>query len=91
MTDKVELNGFLNELISVLKKKFEVYDGNIRSMREDIRRLAEARDDPSINEMKNKVKILENMINSMRARTQVDTSLLKELESEESERSERRH
>lgn len=91
MTDKVELNGFLNELISVLKKKFEVYDGNIRSMREDIRRLAESRDDPSINEMKNKVKILENMINSMRARTQVDTSLLKELESEESERSERRH
>ena len=91
MADKVELNGFLNELISVLKKKFEVYDGNIRSMREDIRRLAESRDDPSINEMKNKVKILENMINSMRARTQVDTSLLKELESEESERSERRH
>ena len=86
MVDKVELNGFLNELISILKKKFEVYDGNIRSMREDIRKLSSAKDDPSINELKNKVKILENTINSMRARTQVDTSLLKELEGGESER-----
>ena len=91
MTDKVELNGFLNELISVLKKKFEVYDGNIRSMREDIRRLETPKDDSSINELKNKVRVMENMINSMKARTQVDTSLLKELESEESEKSERRH
>ena len=86
MVDKVELNGFLNELISILKKKFEVYDGNIKSMREDIRKLSSAKDDPSINELKNKVKILENTINSMRARTQVDTSLLKELEGGESER-----
>ena len=91
MADKVELNGFLNELISVLKKKFEVYDGNIRSMREDIRRLETPKDDSSINELKNKVRVMENMINSMKARTQVDTSLLKELESEESEKSERRH
>jgi hypothetical protein len=86
MVDKVELNGFLNELISVLKKKFEVYDGNIKSMREDIRKLSTSKDDSSINELKNKVKILENAINSMKARTQVDTSLLKELESGESER-----
>ena len=86
MVDKVELNGFLNELISILKKKFEVYAGNIKSMREDIRKLSSAKDDPSINELKNKVKILENTINSMRARTQVDTSLLKELEGGESER-----
>jgi prefoldin subunit 5 len=86
MVDKVELNGFLNELISILKKKFEVYDGNIKSMREDIRKLSASKDDSSINELKNKVRILENTINSMRARTQVDTSLLKELESGESER-----
>jgi len=86
MTDKVELNGFLNEFISILKKKFEVYDGNIKSMREDIRSLMTSKDDSSINELKNKVRILENTINSMKARTQVDTSLLKELEGEQVER-----
>ena len=86
MNDKVELNGFLNELISILKKKFEVYDGNIKSMREDIKTLMTSKDDSSVNELKNKVRILENTINSMRARTQVDTSLLKELEGEQVER-----
>jgi hypothetical protein len=86
MADKVELNGFLNELISLLKKKFEVYDGNIKSMREDIKSLASSKDDVAINELKNKMKILENTLNSMRSRTQVDTSLLKELEGGESER-----
>lgn len=86
MTDKVELNGFLNEFISILKKKFEVYDGNIKSMREDIRRLSASKDDSSINELKNKMRILENTLNSMRARTQVDSSLLKELESADNER-----
>lgn len=86
MTDKVELNGFLNELISLLKKKFQVYDGNIKSMREDIKTLMTSKDDSSINELNNKIRILENTINSMKARTQVDTSLLRELEGEEIER-----
>ena len=86
MVEKVELNGFLNELISLLKKKFEVYDGNIKSMREDIKRLSSSKDNSEINELKNKVKILENTLNSMRSRTQVDSSLLKELEGGESER-----
>ncbi|MFH0929040.1 MAG: hypothetical protein V1818_01640 [Candidatus Aenigmatarchaeota archaeon] len=86
MTEKVELNGFLNELISILKKKFEVYDGNIKSMREDIKSISSSKDDASISELKNKVRILENMIDSMKARTQVDTSLLKVLESEKNER-----
>ena len=86
MVDKVELNGFLNELISILKKKFEVYDGNIKSMREDIKTLMMSKDDSSLNELKNKVRILENTLNSMRSRTQVDTSLLKELEGEHVER-----
>lgn len=86
MVDKVEINGFLNEFISILKKKFEVYDGNIKSMRQDIRRLSESKDDSSIRELQNKIRILENTINSMKARTQVDTSLLKELESADNER-----
>lgn len=86
MAEKIELNGFLNELISVLKKKFEVYDGNIKSMREDIKSLASSKDDADISELKTKIRILENTLNSMRARTQVDTSLLKELESEKNER-----
>ena len=87
MTDKVELNGFLNELISLLKKRFEVYDGNIRSMREDIKKLMMPREeDATINDLKNRMKILENTVNSMKARTQVDTALLKELEGGESER-----
>lgn len=86
MTEKVELNGFLNELISILKKKFEVYDGNIKSMREDIKSISSSKDDASISELKNKVRILENTIDSMKARTQVDTSLLKVLESEKNER-----
>ena len=86
MVDKVELSGFLDELISILKKKFEVYDGNIKSMREDIRKLMQAQGDTSVNELKNRIRILENTLNSMRARTQVDTSLLKVLESEERER-----
>jgi prefoldin subunit 5 len=86
MTDRVELSAFLNELISILKKKFEVYDGNIKSMRQDIKRLTDSQGDTSITELKNRIKILENTVNSMRARTQVDTSILKVLESEDSER-----
>jgi hypothetical protein len=86
MADRVELSAFLNELISILKKKFEVYDGNIKSMRKDIKRLSDSQGDTSISELKNRVKILENTLNSMKARTQVDSSMLKVLESEESER-----
>ncbi|MBN2202736.1 MAG: hypothetical protein JW700_00920 [Candidatus Aenigmarchaeota archaeon] len=86
MAEKIELNGFLNELISLLKKKFEVYDGNIKSMREDIMNLSSSKDDTKISELKNKVMILENTLNSMKARTQVDTSLLKELETDKHER-----
>jgi hypothetical protein len=86
MADRVELNAFLNELISIVKKKFEVYDGNIKSMRQDIKRLTDAQGDTSITELKNRIRILENTLNSMRARTQVDSSILRVLESEESER-----
>jgi len=55
-------------------------------MREDIKRLMASKDDTSITELKNKMNILENTMNSMKARTQVDTALLKELEGGESER-----
>ena len=86
MADRVELNAFLNELISIIKKKFEVYDGNIKSMREDIKRITDSQGDTSITELKNRIRILENTLNSMKARTQVDPSMLKVLEGEESER-----
>ncbi|MFH1473626.1 MAG: hypothetical protein ABIE55_01910 [Candidatus Aenigmatarchaeota archaeon] len=86
MAERVELSAFLNELISILKKKFEVYDGNIKSMRQDINRLSNSRDDASIRELNNRIKILENTLNSMKARTQVDTSILKVLESDNGER-----
>jgi prefoldin subunit 5 len=86
MADRVELSGFFDELISILKKKFEVYDGNIKSMREDIRKLMQSQGETSIRELENKIRILENTLNSMKARTQVDASLLKVLESEERER-----
>lgn len=86
MAERVELSAFLNELISILKKKFEVYDGNIKSMRQDIKMLSNSRDDASVRELKNRIKILENTLNSMKARTQVDTSMLKVLESDNGER-----
>ena len=86
MVDRVELNAFLNELISIVKKKFEVYDGNIKSMRQDIKRLTDSQGDTSMTELKNRIRILENTLNSMRARTQVDSSILRVLESEEDER-----
>lgn len=91
MVDKVELSGFIDELVSILKKKFEVYDGNIKSMREDIRKLMQAQGDTPVRELKNRISILENKVSAMKARTQMDTSLLKVLESEkESEKRERR-
>ena len=83
MAEKVELNGFLNELILMLKKKFQVYDGNIKSMREDIKRLSAEKDDSKINDINNRLRILENSIEAMKARTQVDSSMLKDLESEQ--------
>ena len=86
MADRVELSAFLNELISIVKKKFEVYDGNIKSMRQDIKKLSDSQGDTSISELKNRIKILENTLNSMKARTQVDSSMLKVLESDDSER-----
>jgi hypothetical protein len=88
MEEKIELNAFLNQLITTINKKFEVFEEEIRTMKKDlefIRQQTQNKDDEPIKILESKIRNLEFSVNSLRVKSQVDKSLLKVLESEKSE------
>jgi hypothetical protein len=88
MEEKMELNAFLNQLISTIGKRFEVLEEEIRAIKKDldfIRQQSQNKDDEPIKILESKIRNLEFSVNSLRVKSQVDKSLLKVLESEKSE------
>ena len=103
MEDRMELNVFLNKLVAVLVKKFEVMEASIRDMKiqidslkqidgsvKDIRMQIDVLKQTSnvniIKVLDEKVRNLETAVNSLKGKSQIDTSILKLIETEESQR-----
>jgi predicted nucleic acid-binding Zn-ribbon protein len=84
MEEKIELNAFLNRLITTLNKKFEVIEEEIRNLKRDIdsMRQSQSKDEEPLKVLDSKIRNLEFSVNSLRSKSQVDGSLLKVLESE---------
>jgi len=88
MEEKIELNAFLNQLITTINKKFEVLEEEVRTIKKDlefIRQQTQNKDDEPLKILESKIRNLEFSVNSLRVKSQVDKSLLKVLESEKSE------
>ena len=87
MEEKIELNAFLNQLISTIGKKFEVLEEEVRTLKKDLEfvRQSQGKDDEPVKILESKIRNLEFSINSLRSKSQIDKSLLKVLESEKSE------
>jgi hypothetical protein len=87
MEEKIELNAFLNQLISTVGKRLEVLEEEIRTIKKDLdfMRQSQVKDDEPVKILESKIRNLEFSINSLRSKSQIDKSLLKVLESEKSE------
>ena len=86
MEEKIELSVFLSQLVSTLNKKFESFEGDIKALRMDIERLRQPQSENVLKDLENKIRNLEMSVNSLRSKNQIDKSVLKLLESEESGR-----
>ena len=87
MEERIELNAFLSQLISVVNKKFEVIEEEIIALKKDLDfiRQNQGKDDEPVKILESKIRNLEFSVNSLRTKSQIDKSLLKVLESEKSE------
>jgi len=83
MAEKINLDAFLHELVSIINKKFESYEKSMGGLRSEIGRLRQSLGEDKTEELNNRIRGLENTINSMRDKNQIDRSILKILESEE--------
>jgi len=96
MNGNINLNEFLNELVSVIKKKFDAYDMAIKGMKTEIDKLktvpqpvSNPGSNPNLNQvavrnLETKLKSLEFSLNSLKNSlgNKVDKAILKPLESE---------
>ena len=87
MEERIELNAFLSQLISVVNKKFEVIEEEIIALKKylDFIRQNQGKDDEPVKILESKIRNLEFSVNSLRTKSQIDKSLLKVLEREKSE------
>ena len=84
MEEKIELNVFLNKLVSAFTKKFEKLENDIKLLKTDIEKQSKEKID--LKDIENKLRNLEISINSLRNKSQIDKSILKLIEREEQER-----
>jgi len=93
MNGNISLNEFLNELVSVIKKKFDAYDMSIKGMKAEVEKMKTTPNpgsNPNLNQvavrnLETKVKSLEFSLNSLKnslGNNRVDKAILKPLESE---------
>jgi len=83
MEEKIELNMFLNKLVSVLIRKFDKIEKDIEMLRSDVEKFKQT---GNLKDIEDKLRNLEFSINSLRNKSQVDRSILKLIETEEQER-----
>jgi hypothetical protein len=86
MEEKIELNMFLNQLVSTINSKFEKMENDIKNLKSDIEKFKESQGKEEFKQLEEKLRILETSVNSIRNKSQIDKSLLKLLETEEQER-----
>ena len=83
MEEKIELNMFLNKLVSVLIRKFDKIEKDIDMLRSDVEKFKQT---GNLKDIEDKLRNLEFSVNSLRNKSQVDRSILKLIETEEQER-----
>jgi polyhydroxyalkanoate synthesis regulator phasin len=83
MEEKIELNMFLNKLVSAVVRKFEKLERDMEMIKSDTEKFKQTGD---MKEVEEKIRNLEFSVNSLRSKSQVDKSILKLIETEEQER-----
>ena len=86
MEDKIELNVFLNKLVSAIVKKFESIESDVKSLRMEVDRLKKTDDKSALKDLEDKMRTLEYSINSLKNKNQIDKSILNLIEKEEDDR-----
>jgi hypothetical protein len=83
MEEKIELNMFLNKLVSAVVRKFEKLERDMEMIKSDVEKFKQT---GNMKEIEEKIRNLEFSVNSLRSKSQVDKSILKLIETEEQER-----
>ena len=83
MEEKIELNLFLNKLVSAVTRKFEKLEKDVELLRSDVERVKQS---GNLKDVEDKLKNLEFSLNSVKNKNQIDKSILKLIETEEQER-----
>ena len=86
MDERIELNVFLSKLVSAIVKKFESIDSNMKDMKMQIDALKQGSNSNSIKALDDKMRNLEMTVNSLKSKSQIDTSILRLIETEEGQR-----
>jgi hypothetical protein len=86
MDERIELNFFLGKLASALVRKFDAIEAGMRDIRLQIEALKQGSDKNAVKMLDEKVRNLETTINSLRNKSQIDTSILRLIETEEGQR-----
>jgi len=83
MAEKIKLNEFLQEMIKLVNKRLDTFENNIGLLKSEIERIKTNQRRESLEELKNRIKSIENTISTTRDLNLVDKSILKMLENEE--------
>jgi len=86
MEEKIELNVFLNKLVSSITKKFEKFESDLKNLKTDIEKIKGSVDKDALKDLEDKLRQLEVSVNSLKNKSQIDKSILKLIETEEQER-----
>jgi len=86
MEEKIELNIFLNKLVSAVTKKFEKLESDMEILKTDLEKFKQTGQKDNLKEFEEKLRNMEFSINSLKNKSQIDKSILKLIETEEQER-----
>jgi hypothetical protein len=86
MEEKIELNIFLNKLVSAVTKKFEKLEADMEILKTEFEKLKQPGEKDTLKEFEEKLRNMEFSINSLKNKNQIDKSILKLIETEEQER-----
>lgn len=86
MEEKIELNIFLNKLVSAVTKKFEKLESDMEILKTDLEKFKQTGQKDNLKEFEEKLRNMEFSINSLKNKSQIDKSILKLIETEEQDR-----
>jgi hypothetical protein len=86
MEEKIELNIFLNKLVSAVTKKFEKLESDMEILKTELEKFKQTGQKDDLKDFEEKLRNMEFSINSLKNKSQIDKSILKLIETEEQER-----